>query len=356
MISDKKLPRWLNLGLAFPVIFLNGWLILLLCQYLQPIVSIVFTASLVAFLLNYPIVFLEQQGVKRGWAIGLVLLFALLLLGVLGLVLGPLVFQQLVEFGNRVPAWIEAGKQELQTWDEQTVLHQLPFDVSGITSQLTSRLTGAMQYLTAQIINVTLDTINSALNLVLTIVLTIFLVFNGRNLWDGLFSWFSPEWNEQIQLFLKQSFQNYFVGQAMTASILSVVLILAFLALQVPFGLLFGLGIGFASLIPFGGVLSIALISLLVSFQNIWLGVKVLTVAVVLGQINENVVAPRLIGGMTGLNPAWVFISLLIGAKLAGVLGLLMAVPTASFIKKTADSLRSSNSSLKLPIVSTSQS
>jgi predicted PurR-regulated permease PerM len=356
MISDKKLPRWLNIGLAFPVIFLNGWLILLLCQYLQPIVSIVFTASLVAFLLNYPIVFLEQQGVKRGWAIGLVLLFALLLLGVLGLVLGPLVFQQLVEFGNRVPAWIEAGKQELQTWDEQTVLHQLPFDVSGITSQLTSRLTGAMQYLTAQIINVTLDTINSALNLVLTIVLTIFLVFNGRNLWDGLFSWFSPEWNEQIQLFLKQSFQNYFVGQAMTASILSIVLILAFLALQVPFGLLFGLGIGFASLIPFGGVLSIALISLLVSFQNIWLGVKVLTVAVVLGQINENVVAPRLIGGMTGLNPAWVFISLLIGAKLAGVLGLLMAVPTASFIKKTADSLRSSNSSLKLPIVSTSQS
>ncbi|WP_414582526.1 AI-2E family transporter [Scytonema sp. PCC 10023] len=353
MISDKKLPRWLNIGLAFPVIFLNGWLILLLCQYLQPIVSIVFTASLVAFLLNYPIVFLEQQGVKRGWAIGLVLLFALLLLGVLGLVLGPLVFQQLVEFGNRVPAWIEAGKQELQTWDEQTVLHQLPFDVSGITSQLTSRLTGAMQYLTAQIINVTLDTINSALNLVLTIVLTIFLVFNGRNLWDGLFSWFSPEWNEQIQLFLKQSFQNYFVGQAMTASILSGVLILAFLALQVPFGLLFGLGIGFASLIPFGGVLSIALISLLVSFQNIWLGVKVLTVAVVLGQINENVVAPRLIGGMTGLNPAWVFISLLIGAKLAGVLGLLMAVPTASFIKKTADSLRSSNSSLKLPMVST---
>lgn len=356
MISDKKLPRWLNIGLAFPVIFLNGWLILLLCQYLQPIVSIVFTASLVAFLLNYPIVFLEQQGVKRGWAIGLVLLFALLLLGVLGLILGPLVFQQLVEFGNRVPAWIEAGKQELQAWDEQTVLQQLPFDVSGITSGLTSRLTGAMQYLTTQIINVTLDTINSALNLVLTLVLTIFLVFNGRNLWDGLFSWFSPEWNQQIQLFLKQSFQNYFVGQAITASVLSVVLILAFLALQVPFGLLFGLGIGFASLIPFGGVLSIALISLLVSFQNIWLGVKVLTVAVVLGQINENVVAPRLIGGMTGLNPAWVFISLLIGAKLAGVLGLLMAVPTASFIKKTADSLRSSNSSLKLPMVSTSQS
>lgn len=340
MTGTRKLPRWLNIGLAFPVIFINGWLLLLLCQYLQPIVSIVFTASLVAFLLNYPIVFLEERGLKRSLAIGLVLLFALLLLGVIGLVLGPLVFEQLVEFGNRVPAWIEAGKQELEAWNEQTVLHELPIDIRGITGQVTGQLTGAMQSFTTQIINVTLDTINSALNLVLTLVLTIFLVLYGKSLWEGILGWLPEDWNNQIQLSLKQSFQSYFAGQAIIAIILSAIMILAFLALQVPFGLLFGLGIGVASLIPFGGVVSIALVSLLVAFQNVWLGVKVLVVAVVLGQINENVVAPRLIGGITGLNPAWVFISLLLGAKFAGVLGLLMAVPTASFIKKTADSLR----------------
>ncbi|KYC43525.1 hypothetical protein WA1_10710 [Scytonema hofmannii PCC 7110] len=340
MTGTKKLPRWLNIGIAFPVIFVNGWLILLLCQYLQPIVSIVFTASLIAFLLNYPIVFLEERGVKRSLAIGLVLLISLLLFSIIGLVLGPLVFEQLVEFGNRVPAWIEAGKQELQALDEQTLFQQLPIDISGIAGQLTGQLTGAMQSFTKQIINVTLDTINSALNLVLTLVLTIFLVLYGKSLWEGLLSWLPPDWYKQIQLSLKQSFQNYFAGQAIIATILSAIMVLAFLALQVPFGLLFGLGIGVASLIPFGGVVSIALISVLVAFQDVWLGLKVLIVAVVLGQINENVVAPRLIGGITGLNPAWVFISLLLGAKFAGVLGLLMAVPTASFIKKTANSLR----------------
>ncbi|WP_035139977.1 AI-2E family transporter [Fischerella sp. PCC 9605] len=343
MTDDKKLPRWLNLGLVFPIIFVNGWLLLLLCQYLQPIVSTVFTASLIAFLINYPIVFLEERGVKRGWAIGLVLLLTLLLFAVIGLVLGPLVFQQLVEFGDRVPAWIEAGRQQLQAWDEQTVLQQLPIDFSTITTQLTSQLTGAMQSFTSQIINVTLDTINSALNVVLTLVLTIFLVLYGESVWNGILSWLPSEWNHQIQSSLKQSFQNYFAGQAIVATILSAIMILAFLVLQIPFGLLFGLGIGIASLIPFGGVVSITLVSLLVAFQNIWLGVKVLVVAIILGQINENFIAPRLIGGITGLNPAWVFISLLLGAKFAGILGLLMAVPTASFIKKTADSLRTSD-------------
>lgn len=97
--------------------------------------------------------------------------------------------------------------------------------------------------------------------------------------------------------------------------------------------------------------MSITLISLLVAFQNVWLGVKVLVAAVILGQINENIVAPRLIGNMTGLNPAWVLICLLIGSKLAGVLGLLVAVPTASFVKKIAFTLNNSTSDfeMKLP-------
>jgi predicted PurR-regulated permease PerM len=63
-------------------------------------------------------------------------------------------------------------------------------------------------------------------------------------------------------------------------------------------------------------------------------GLKVLGVAIVLGQINDNLVAPRLMGGITGLNPAVIILVLLIGSKFGGFLGLLLAVPTASFIKK----------------------
>ncbi|MBD2772649.1 AI-2E family transporter [Iningainema tapete] len=343
MISIQKLPRWFNLGLTFPIIFINGWLIFLLCQYLQPIVSILLTASLIAFLLDYPIMLLEQRGMKRGWAVGLVLLLALMLLGVLGLILGPLVFQQLVEFGNHLPTWIEEARLELQALDKQTLLQYLPVDLSGITTELTNQLSSTLQSLTGQIISITLNTINSALNLLLTLVLTIFLVLYGKNLWDEIVSWLPSAWNTLIQASLKQSFQNYFAAQAITASILSVTLLIAFLVLQVPFALLFAFLIGVASLIPFGGVVSITLVSSLIVFQDVWLGIKVVTAAVILGQINETVVAPRLIGGITGLNPVVVVVSLLVGAKFGGVLGLLVAVPTTSFIKKTADTLRCSD-------------
>ena len=77
--------------------------------------------------------------------------------------------------------------------------------------------------------------------------------------------------------------------------------------------------------------------SLLLALQNFWLGVKVLLIAIVVNQVIENLLAPRILGELTGLNPVWMLISLDLGIKLGGVLGLVVAVPIASFIKATAD-------------------
>ena len=153
-------------------------------------------------------------------------------------------------------------------------------------------------------------------------------------------SWLPTQWRDRVEASLRPSFQGYFAGQAIIALISGIALSFAFTVLQIPFGLLFGIGIGIASVIPFGGTITISLVSGLLAFQNVWLGVKVLVVALIVGQLNENVIAPRLIGGLTGLNPAVVFISLLVGAKIGGFLGLILAVPTASFIKRLADMSR----------------
>jgi predicted PurR-regulated permease PerM len=67
-------------------------------------------------------------------------------------------------------------------------------------------------------------------------------------------------------------------------------------------------------------------------------------VAVAIIQIVENVLGPRIVGELTGLNPVWMLISLDIGFKLNGVLGLLVAVPIAGFIKGTFDTIRGVNS------------
>jgi predicted PurR-regulated permease PerM len=63
--------------------------------------------------------------------------------------------------------------------------------------------------------------------------------------------------------------------------------------------------------------------------------------AIIMQQIKDNLLAPRLMGEFIGLNPILIFIALLFGAKIAGALGVIIAVPVAGTIKGTIDAMRS---------------
>ena len=345
MKSLNRLPSWATWGLAFPLIVLNGGLLLLVLQYFQPIITVFVVATLLAFILNYPVQFLQQKGVRQGWAVLLVIFVALLLLGILGITLAPIAFRQLDDLASRLPSWIDSGSQQLQSLNDWAVAQKLPIDFSGLATQLTERFSTQLRSLIGQVLGVVLGTVSKVLYLILTLVLTFYLLWSGEQIWDGIYQWFPSSLASQVRQLLRQNFNNYYIGQASLAAIMGTSMTVAFLLLQIPFGLLFGLGVGFMALFPFGTPLSVCLVSLLMALKSFWLGVKVLVVATVIEQIIENAVAPRLIGGFTGLNPVWVIVALLVAAKVGGILGLLIAVPIAGFIKSLANFWRTNTAS-----------
>jgi predicted PurR-regulated permease PerM len=343
--SLNKLPRLLTVGMTFPIIFLNGWLLLQLARSLEPLVSILIAATLIAFLLDYPIRFLQQLGVRRGWAVGIVFLVFIFVLGTLGFVLGPLVLRQINELIIRLPEWIKSGQQQLRVLEAWATEQQLPINLSGNITQVIEKLSSALRSVTSQLLVFVFSTIGSLVNIFLTIVFSIFLVLRGKSLWDGILGWLPLQWNDQIRNSLPQNFEGYIVGQVTMAVIISIMQTLMLVIVNAPLALLFGLAIGVSSLIPFGGTTAILVVTLLLALQNFWLGVKVLVAAEIILQIGENFIGPRVLGEITGLNPVWTLISLFIGVKLGGVLGLVLAVPIASFIKGATETLRSSWSS-----------
>jgi predicted PurR-regulated permease PerM len=350
--SISKLPRVYSWGLIFPIIFLNGWLLLVLAQELQPLLSILISATLIAFLLDYPIRFLMQRGVSRSIAVGVVLLLFLLILVVLGIFLFPLILRQANELLTKLPEWIKSGQQQLVSLENWAIAQQLPIDITSTINQLVARLTSGLRYLTSQAFNIVFGAIGSVVNIFLTLVFTIFLVIRGESLWAGILGWFPSQWNLQIRQSLPLNFERYIAGQVTMATIVSLVQTTALVILRIPLPQLFGIGIGVATLIPFGGTVTILAVSLLLALQNFWLGFKVLIVAVIINQIIENILAPRIVGELTGLNPIWMLISLDLGLKLGGALGLVIAVPIASFIKATFDTIRASRSDPQLILVS----
>jgi predicted PurR-regulated permease PerM len=336
----NKLPRVVSIGLVFPLLFLNGWLLWIVVQQLEPLVSIFITATLISFLLDYPIRFLQQLGVKRGWAIGIVFLVFVVTLSTLVFVLGPLILRQANELIVRLPDWIKSGQQQLSSLEDWAVAQQLPIDLRSNIAQLIEKVSLTLRSLTSQLISLTLSAISSLVNVFLTLVFAVFLVLRGESLWSGILGWLPTAWNAQVRQSLPQNFEGYIAGQVTLAVVLSVTQTIALFVSGAPLALLFGLVIGTASLIPFGGTTAILVVSSLLALQDFGLGLKVLLVAEVVLQVNENLVGPRILGEITGLNPVWTLISLFIGVKLGGVLGLIVAVPIASFIKVTANTIR----------------
>ena len=337
----KQLPRWLRLSLVFPLLFLNGWLLFQLFSYLEPLVSIFVTASLLAFVLDVPIKLLQRRGVNRSGSIAIVFLIALLILIVLGLILIPQIVEQLSSLINSLPQWIESGTEQIQNLEKWDKTRKYAVYIEQSITQLSERLTNVLQTLSTQLLSFVLGTINSILNILFVLVLTVFLVLYGEQIWEGILSWIPSPWNLKLRTIIRQTFETYFAGQTILAGILSLAQIFVFVILKVDYALLFGVAIGLTTLIPFASAFTIIGISTLLMFQDFWLGLKVLTLTIIVGQINDNVIAPRLMGGMIGLNPVWIILSLFIGGKVAGILGLLIAVPIASVLKSTIDIIRS---------------
>ncbi|MGV0104414.1 AI-2E family transporter [Nostoc sp. DSM 114160] len=333
----NQLLRWLIFTLLFPLVFLNGWLAFLLIKNFQPVVTILVLAILLAFVLNYPVSILQQRKVKRSYAVALVFILALVIVVALGITLLPIVLEQFNEMVKVFPQWIDSSEEKLQILNNWFFKHKLNVNLSQLLAQITDQLPNEIEFISDKLLSIIRDTIDSISEALITVVLTFYLLLDGPRIWEAIFKKLPGNSAQQIAQSIQQNFQNYLIGQVSLALLMGVSITLLFLAFQVQFGLLFGLGVGLLSLIPFGDVVSLVLITLIIASHDFWLAAKVFAVAVVIDQLIDQAIAPRLLGKFTGIRPIWVLIALLVGTNVGGVLGLLVAVPVAGFIKDVAD-------------------
>lgn len=353
------LSRLVAIALIAPLTVLNAWAISMIFGYFESLLVVLLVASLLAFLLNYPLSWMEQHGFRRGQGAILVFFIALLCLLVLGVTLLPVALAQAQQLVARLPEWFDSGQRQLVMLDDRIEAMGLPISLDGLIAQLNDRLRSQLQTIAGRTLNLTLNlavfTVSKLLDVVLIAISTLYLLQHGHEVWRSLVEWLPARVQQPFSSTLRLSFQNYFIGQIISATCMASGLTSIFLFLKVPFGLLFGLTIGLMALIPFGGTVGIALVTFLVALRDIGLALQVLSVALIVQQIVENGIAPRVLGSVTGLNPFWVFVSILAGARVGGLLGVVVAVPTAVVIKEALMAVRSTRKNLQNHAVNDSE-
>ena len=343
MLERLVLPPWLKAGLALPLLVLNLWVLRQLLLPLAPFPALFIGAALIAFLLDIPTRWLHGRGLPRGLAVLLVVGLGLGLLVLSALWLVPRLVEQLVGLINALPGWLSEGERWLNVLEAWAAERGLPTEFGDLSSSLFTRTSQVASQLSQRLLSLLGATVGLTVNTLIVTVLAVFLLLGGESIVAGLARWLPAAWSGLLLTTLGRTFRGYFAGQVVLALILSGAQMVVFTLLGIPYGVLFAVLIGFTTLVPYASAVTILLVSLLLALEDPRTGLEVLAAAISVGQVVDQVIQPRLMGSIVGLQPAWLLVSLPIGARfgslmgLGELLGLLLAVPVASCLKTFLD-------------------
>ena len=134
---------------------------------------------------------------------------------------------------------------------------------------------------------------------------------------------------------LNRVFSGYIRAQMLDAAIMSVLIGGGLKIIGIEFALIIGILTGFTNLIPFLGAITGFVLSVMVALVS-GPPVKALYAAIfviIIQQIDGMYIVPKIVGKRVSLSPAAVILAVTIGAKIAGFLGMVLAVPVCSVAK-----------------------
>ena len=143
---------------------------------------------------------------------------------------------------------------------------------------------------------------------------------------------------ESLKCFMKDAdrvFAGYIRGQTLDAMIMGSMVTIAFLIAGVPYAAVIGICTGVGNLIPFVGPV-VGFASLIIvcltqmSFGKLIIGAIILVIILV---IDGNVINPKLLSANVEVHPILVFLALIAGGEVGGIVGMLVAVPCAALLK-----------------------
>ena len=147
-------------------------------------------------------------------------------------------------------------------------------------------------------------------------------------------AYFKEETNKRVDHFisiLNKSFSSFITGQCMEAVILGSIFMVVLSILRMPYAVMIGVVVMFSALLPIVGAFIACFIgAFLILLESPVKALVFVIVFLVVQQLENNLIYPRVVGSSVGLPSIWVFFAVTIGGSFFGVVGMLIFIPLVS--------------------------
>lgn len=336
-----------------------------------PILGYTLSSVIIAIIFAYiidPIVnYLERKGVKRQFGVIIVYISVILIFGILIVSVIPKTINEVSNLLASLPAMVDTLIKDVNNFLTEVFAKfniELPENFINVYKESNPKVNGNVE--TPQIVSDILDsmkkTINelivkmqgslmgslsnvisklygfltSAFRLVLIIIFSFYFSVDKERFILRVKKAIPNKYREDISYLtgnIDTALQQFIRGRMLLAIFVGVLTMIYLLILRVDFAVIIGLITCVADIIPYiGPFLGCAPAVLFAFMDSPMKALWVLVLFVVVQWVENNILAPKLIGDSTGLNPLVILISIIIGGGIFGVWGMVISVPLTSII------------------------
>ncbi len=322
--------------------------ILVLTNRLSGVLLPFFIAWLAAYLI-YPLVKFFQYKLKLKSRILSIFCSLIVVAGIIAgaiFLLVPPMVEELAKLKQLLTTYFINGTHSAAIPEYVMDFIQQNIDINWISNALSEEnIMKVIRTALPKVWNMLAQSVNIVFSILASFIILLYLIFillDYESIADGWIRLVPQKYRPfvaNLAADVQSGMNKYFRGQAFVALCVGILFSIGFLIIDFPLAIGLGLFIGALNMIPylqiigFAPTILLALLKAADTGDNFWLiMLSALAVFCIVQIIEDTIIVPRVMGKITGLNPAIILLSLSIWGSLMGILGMIIALPLTTLM------------------------
>ncbi|MGL5150906.1 MAG: AI-2E family transporter [Clostridium sp.] len=301
-------------------------------------------AFVIAYMVNPIVMYFENKlGFKRGLSIFGAYLVIILLLALAIFFIAPIFIDSIKELIKDVPTYVTMANDWIMEQDftfDFITQEKLNEAVDKLIKAVPTFL-GAVGGSITTILSTTVAVISKAANFFIAIVVSCFILIEKEKFLSYskkiTYLIFKPKFAPkilEITHVLNANIGKYLVGKFVDSIFVGICAIIGLLLVGSKYAVLLGTVFGIANMIPyFGPIITTAVAVFINLFTSPMKALITLVVLLIIQQIENLILDPKIVGKSLGLSPFFTFLAVSVGGNLFGIPGMILAAPVMAIIK-----------------------